>query len=48
MGLECDFRMKTDLSIDGQIWLDTKSGFWRERDIPLLTFPYEWKELPRI
>jgi hypothetical protein len=27
------------------IWLDRKDWFWRESDLRLLTFPYEWKRL---
>lgn len=31
---------------NGLTWLDSTGIFWRERDIPLLTFSYEWKDLP--
>lgn len=31
----------------GKVWLDHKDRFWSERNLPLLTFPYEWKELPK-
>jgi hypothetical protein len=30
---------------DGITWLDTRRTFWREQDLALLTFPYEWKLL---
>jgi hypothetical protein len=29
-----------------QVWLDKKEEWWGEEDLKLLTFPYEWKELP--
>ena len=32
---------------NGKVWLDRKDWFWREQDLKLLTFPYEWKELPK-
>ncbi len=30
---------------DGKVWLHHKDRFWSERNLPLLSFPYEWKEL---
>jgi hypothetical protein len=30
-----------------KIWLDRKDRFWRADGLALLTFPYEWKTLPK-
>jgi hypothetical protein len=29
----------------GVTWLDSRRTFWRDQDLALLTFPYEWKLL---
>jgi hypothetical protein len=33
---------------DGHVWLDHKDYFWMPPDLLRLTFPYEWKTLPRF
>ena len=33
---------------DGKVWLHHKDRFWSERNLPLLSFPYEWKEQPAL
>lgn len=30
---------------NSKVWLHHKDRFWSERNLPLLTFPYEWREL---
>jgi hypothetical protein len=33
---------------DGHVWLDHKDYFWMPPDLLRLTFPYEWRTLPRF
>ncbi len=46
--LLANFDIPVLLRRDGRIWLDRNEEFWSGRELELLTFPYDWKELPKI